>query len=184
MADDEKKKQVAKHVLLDASSSEVEKEEQATGIMYTLVALPASPFKFQSGMAPGERNTMLNVFGAKTLATNQSSAARNNAKGEASPAEQLTAIVERFKLLETGIWVDRTREVGAQVDLDAMATAIVEVMLAAGKATEETKDDVYATRRQRLEEDKDYVRSVKLNPDVAAAYAAIKGKVAASVDDL
>lgn len=184
MADDEKKKQVAKHILLDASGNEVEKEEQATGFGYTLIALQNSPFTFQTGMTPGERNTMLAVFGGKTLATNQSSAARNNAKGEASPQDQLAAVVDRFKLLETGIWVDRTREVGAQVDLDAMAHAILDVMIAAGKATEENKGDIWTTRRQRLEEDKDYLRSVKLNPDVAAAYAALKGKVAATVDDL
>lgn len=179
------KRQVAKHELLDASGAVVDNEEEATGIRYTLLGNGQS-FDVQLGMTPGERNTMLAIFGAKTLATNETSAARNNSKGAATWDEQMDAVRERFALLESGKWVDRTREgVGAKVDPDALAEAICRFLVEEGKKTQDEVDQGYkATIRQKIEDDKSYGRKARTNPKVANYYAAIVGKSTATADDL
>lgn len=179
------KRQVAKHELLNSAGEIVENEEEATGIRYTLVANQQA-FDFQSGMNPGERNTMLVIFGAKTLATNETSAARNNTKGSASPDEQIDSVRERFALLETGKWVDRTREgVGAKVDLDALTQAICQVVVAEGKMTQADVDGGYKAKvRAKVDEDKVFARKARSMPAVASAYAALVGRSTATVDDL
>lgn len=177
------KQRVAKHELLNSAGEVVENEEEATGIRYTLMANNQS-FDFQSGLNAGERNTMLAIFGAKTLATNESSAMRNSPKGEATADEQMDAVHERFALLETGKWVDRTRDgVGAKVDLDVLANAICNVQVAQGKYTEaEVKTDKMAKTRAMLE-DKTKVAQARKVPAFAAEYARLKGAVAVSADD-
>jgi hypothetical protein len=178
------KARVAKHELLSSTGEIVETEEEATGIRYTLVANNQS-FDFQSGMKAGERNTMLVLFGAKTLATNESSAMRNSTKGEATPDEQIDAVRERFALLETGKWVDRTREgVGAKIDLDALANAMCNVMVAEGKYTEaDVSGGKLAATRQRLEDDKPWARKARQHSSFAAEYAKLKGAAATTIDD-
>jgi hypothetical protein len=178
------KRAVAKHELLDAIGAVVEEEELATGIRYTLLANNQS-FDFQSKMNAGTRETMLCIFGAKTLATNETSALRNSTKGAATPDEQIDAVRERFALLETGKWVDRTREgVGAKIDLDALANAICNVMVADGKYTEDqVKSEKLAATRAKLDEDKAYARKARQHPPFAAEYARIKGASAVSTDD-
>lgn len=178
------KRQVAKHELLDANGAVVEDEEVATGIRYTLLANNQS-FEFQSGMTAGERNTMLVIFGAKTLATNESSALRNSTKGEATPDEQIDAVRERFALLETGKWVDRTREgAGARIDLDALANAICSVMVAEGKYTnDQVATEKLAATRAKLEDDKVFARKARQHPPFAAEYAKLKGAQTVTVDD-
>lgn len=175
----------ANHELLDAAGTVVDDEESAVGIRYTLLA-NGQVFDWQSGLEAGKPATMLAVFGAKTLATNETSAARNNAKGAASPDEQMDAVRERFALLETGVWVDRTRDgVGAKVDLDALAEAICQVLVSEGKKTQAEVDSGYkAERRQKLEEDKVFARKARQQPKVSAAYAALVGRTTATVDDL
>lgn len=178
------KRAVAKHELLDASGNVVEEEEAATGIRYTLLANNQA-FDFQSGMTPGERNTLLVIFGAKTLATNESSAMRNSTKGAATPDEQIDAVRERFALLETGKWVDRERGgVGAKIDLDALANAICTVMVAEGKYTnDQVQNEKLAAVRAKLDDDKAYARKARQYPPFAAEYAKIKGSAAVSTDD-
>lgn len=178
------KRAVAKHELLDASGNLVEEEELATGIRYTLLANNQA-FDFQSGMTPGERNTLLVIFGAKTLATNESSAMRNSTKGAATPDEQIDAVRERFALLETGKWVDRAREgVGAKIDLDALAEAICNVFVGEGKWTnDQVASEKKAAVRQKLDDDKTYARNARKHPPFAAEYARIKGASTATTDD-
>ena len=178
------KAKVANHELLDATGAVVDEEELATGIRYTLVANNQS-FDFQSGLTPGERNTMLILFGAKTLATNESSAMRNSTKGAATPDEQIDAVRERFALLETGKWVDRTREgAGAKIDLDALANAICDVMVSEGKYTaEDVANGKLASTRQKLDDDKVWARKARQHSPFAAAYAKIKGAATTTIDD-
>jgi hypothetical protein len=178
------KRAVAKHELLDAGGAVVEEEELATGIRYTLLA-NSQAFDYQSGMEPGKRETLLVVFGAKTLATNETSALRNSTKGSATPDEQMDAVRERFALLETGKWVDRTREgVGAKIDLDALANAICNVMVAEGKYTaEDVTNSKLAATRAKLDDDKAFARKARQHPPFAAEYAKIKGAAAVSTDD-
>lgn len=181
------KRKVAKHELLDQSGNllpEDQGEESAYGVRYTLLA-NGETFEYMYGKS-ADADRMLANFGAKTLATNETSAARNNTKGEASPDEQIAAVRERFALLQTGQWVDRTRDgVGAKVDLDALAEAICRVLVREGKLTQEQVDSGYkAGRRQKLDDDKLFARKVRTNAAVAAEYAAIVGRQTATTDDL
>jgi hypothetical protein len=127
------KKAVAKHFLLNAAGEVVENETEATGIRYQQLST-GDTFDYQISDAA---KTMLAVFGAKTLATNESSQVRNNPKGAGGDAEQMEAIRNRFALLDQGEWVDRTREGGAAVNKDWLCEATIMVMIEDKKITEE-----------------------------------------------
>ena len=173
------RKKVAEHWLIDANGATVEDEKLATGIGYKLVDLPDQPFTFQvPGAIPANPQTMLAIFGAKTLATNESSQARNNPKGEASAQEQMDAVRERFALIESGEWIDRSREggVGAKIDKDALAMAMKEVK----PDSKSTVNEI----RARLETDVVLLRNARQVPEIAAVYARIVGKPTKTVDDL
>lgn len=170
-------RKVADHGLIDAQGGKVEDEESATGISYQVVG-SAKPFTWQYGANP-DADRMLAIFGAKTLATNESSAARNRKEDPADADGQMEAVAERFALLATGKWVDRTREgVGAKIDKDALAGAIVQVASAAGKTVD------YAVVRQKLEEDPVFVRATRQNAEIAAEYAKRAGRPVKTLDDV
>lgn len=177
------KRAVAKHELLDSAGAVVDEEETATGIRYTLLANGQS-FDWQYGQN-ADADRMIAIFGAKTLATNESSAMRNSTKGAATPDEQIDAVRERFALIQTGKWIDRTREgVGAKIDLDALANAICNVMVAEGKYTEaDVSGGKLAATRQKLDDDKAFARKARQHPPFAAEYAKLKGSATVSTDD-
>lgn len=174
------RKAVAKHFLLDAQGNVTEDETKATGIRYQQIA-SGETFDYQ---VSEEAKLMLATFGAKTLATNESSQVRNNPKGAGGDAEQMEAIKNRFALLDQGEWVDRTREGGA-VNKDWLTEATIQVMLEDGKITEEqAAGDAKAKVRQRIEEDANYVKIVRQHPRVTANYAKLAGRVVKTTDDL
>jgi hypothetical protein len=183
-------KAVANHELIGTNGDIVEKEEDAHGMRYTLLANQQT-FDYLFGQN-ADADRMLAVFGAKTLATNETSQARNSAKGAASPDEQIQSVRERFATLATGTWVDRTREGGAKVDKDALAEAICQVQVAQGgktKAGELITDEFVAAGykakvRQKLEDDPAFLRTARNMPAVTTAYAALVGRSVATVDDL
>ena len=171
---------VARHYLIDAAGAEVEEEEKATGIGYHLVGVDA-PFTYQvQGAAAGSAQTMLAIFGAKTLATNESSAVRNG-KSKGDVHEQLDAVVERFKLIDSGTWIDRTREgVGAKVDIPTLVTAWCNVVTAAGKTVSKTPDQLV----EILTDKPDMVKQLRKDPKVVAEYAKLRGAAAVDAGDL
>lgn len=179
------KQKVAEHALVNANGEVVEDEELATGISYKQVA-SGDTFVWQVPDAvPGSPATMLAIFGAKTLATNESSQIRNNPKGGGSDAEQMQAIRDRFGLIETGKWVDRTREgVGARVDKDKLAEAIVSVLVADGKVPDDQAPAFIAKVRAKLESDAGYLRTSRTVPGVNDAYARLMGRGGKTTDDL
>lgn len=174
------RKAVAKHALIDPQGNEVDSEESATGIRYTLLG-NGKVFEYQYGTSQvGDR--MLALFGAKTLATNETSQARNNPKGAGSHDEQFQAVADRFEMVLSPTepkWIDRTREGVAQViDKPALVEAICQQFAEEGKAIDR------AALTQRLEEDKQYVAKARKHLGVATKYAAIVGKASVSTDDL
>lgn len=183
---EEKRKvsKVAEHDLIDTAKAIVDSEEEADGIQYKLVA-NGKTFHWNWQDANELERKMLAIFGAKTLATNETSQARQK---DADADGQLDAVVERFGLIRSGQWVDRTREggVGRAIDKDALAEAIVRVLLASGKITDAQVGDTKAAKRQQLEDDAAYVRKARQVPEVADEYIKIVGKptVKATVDDL
>ena len=184
--DDEKREKVASHEFIDANGVEVEETETATGYRYTLVARPSDPFVWQWEKANDAERRMLALFGAKTLATNETSQIRNakKNKGLDTTDEQLLALRDRFKMVNEGQWVDRTREGGIRVDKAKLAAAIVQVLMDLGKITKADEGNVYATKLKELEENPDYLRKSRQVAEVAAAYAALMGWPVATVDML
>lgn len=176
---------VAEHEFIDAAGEPVDDGESAQGYRYTLLASGDS-FDWYWAQANDDEKRMLAIFGAKTLATNETSQARNNPKGSGSAAEQMEALRERFTMLRSGQWVDRSREGSVvKIDKDALAEAICQVLVAKGKATEaDIAGGVKAQKRQLLEDDATYLRKSRQVPEVAIAYAAIVGRQVATVEDL
>ena len=175
------KSAVAKHFLLNASGTVVDNETEATGIRYQQIST-GEVFDYQITDAA---KMMLAVFGAKTLATNESSQVRNNPKGAGGDAEQMEAIKNRFAILDGGEWVDRTREGGATVNKDWLCESIILVALADGKITQEqAAGDFKAKIRQKLEESADYVKTARQHPRVTAEYSKLAGRVVKTTDDL
>lgn len=179
------RQKIAEHSLVNAAGETVDEEELATGISYKMVwdkqakqAVDLPAFIYQVPNAkPGDPATMLAIFGAKTLATNETSQARNS-KGGTSAAEQLEAVKDRFALIDTGKWVDRTRDgTGARLDKDALAGAVVEEAGKLGKTLD------YQTVRQKIEEDANYVKLVRGFGEVKANYEARVGKPVKSLAD-
>lgn len=176
---------LAEHGLIGADGAVVEDEEVACGITYKIIrdkatgeAVDLPAFTYQYGQN-ADMDRMLACFGAKTLATNESSAARQSKEGDSSAAGQMEAVKERFALLGTGKWVDRSREgVGAKIDKDALAGAIVDVAAKAGKTLD------YAVIREKLESDPVFVRTTRQVPAIATEYAARAGRPVKSLDDV
>lgn len=176
---------VATHELVDAAGVVVETEEEARGYRYTLLA-NGKQANWDYDKATDDEKRLMALFGAKTLATNETSQARNNPKGAGTPDEQIDAVVERFALIKTGQWVDRSREgVGAKVDLDKLAAAVCTAKVEGGKLTQEQVDGgEYAATLQKLTEDPAYRAKVRKVPQVSIAYAALVGKAQVTVDDI
>jgi predicted RNA-binding protein YlqC (UPF0109 family) len=174
------KVRVAKHELLKGTAV-TENEEEATGIRYTQVGSGKTFELDVAGLPDGAKN-MLAIFGAKTLATNEASQARNGK--DADEAGQLLAIQERFDLIAgkttgTPQWVDRT---GAErkIDLDVMAQAMANV---AGKQGKSGQAIETAFWRAKLDAE-DFVRKVRNVTEFKNEYAALQGRQVATVDDV
>lgn len=175
------KKQVAKHYLLDSAGEVIEDEAKATGIRYVQIST-GQTFDYQISEAA---KLMLAVFGAKTLATNESSQVRHNPKGAGGDAEQMEAIKNRFALLDQGEWVDRTREGGPQVNKDWAAEAVVQILLDDGKITaEQASGDAKAKIRQKIDDDVTYLKTVRQHPRFNGIYAKLAGRQVKTTDDL
>lgn len=173
------KRQVAKHSLLDSAGNTVEEMEQATGIRYQDIQ-SGNTFDYQL-KANSDALRMFAIFGARTLATNEASAARQK---DATGGEQLAAIQERFALIDSGTWVDRTREGGPRIDQSVLADAVMEVMVQAGKVAAEES----SAKREKLlaswAADPKKVGVAHSVPAVRDRYTALVGKTARTVDDL
>lgn len=194
--EEDSKRKVAIHAYTGANGESVELEEQAFGITYTLLRdkenadagyLPPVIWNWNDASESARR--MFAIFGAKTLATNESSQVRNNKKlkdtPEGGPEAQRQAVVDRFARVESGEWMDRTESArGPAIDKDALAGSIVDVKVSERKIAESERDDDYARVRQRLEDDPVYLKKARNFPAVAMAYAKRKGLTVTTVDDL
>lgn len=187
VSDATSKRAVAKHYLLVANGTTTEDETKATGIRYVHLSTGRT-FDYQVPQAvAGSPQTMLSIFGAKTLATNEASAMRQK---EGDNSDQVGAIEERFALVDTGQWVDRTREGGPRTDKDLLSQAGINVMQAArvadGQAayTAEEYAAQVASLRSKMEADAKVVTLVGKVAGVSAEYAKLAGKSTKTVSDL
>lgn len=177
-------RKLAEHGLLAQDGTVTEDEESAWGMTYKIVRDKATdtqvdlpPFTYTYGQN-ADADRMLAIFGAKTLATNESSAARQG-KDAVDAAGQMEAVAERFALIQSGQWVDRTREGGggAKLDIPALAAAYVAVAAAAGQTKE------YDTVFQKLTEDAKLRKTVNGIPEVRAEYLKRAGRPGKTLDE-
>lgn len=171
MTTEDKTRKLADHDFIDAAGAVVDEQEKATGIQYKELA-SGGVFPYQiPGAVAGSPQTMLALFGAKTLATNTASAAKQlRTKGEA--VETIPYITDRFAEITEGQWAvagDGTR--GPQIDVQALADAMLP-LLRKQLGTDVDRDKLVA----KLEADKNYKRAAYGNPDVKKNYMKGKGQ--------
>lgn len=182
------RKTVSKRDFIDVNGATVDKIEEATGARYTLLRGNEDGtdrnFDVQVGEA-GKLASMAAIFGLHTKIGNVANTVLNDATEPGTPVDAAAAVAEWLAQVDGGVWAERAGGIGGQrIDKDALAGAIVAVLIAAGKATQEQADALYADKRQRLEEDAAYVRSSRQVTEVAAEYARRVGKGQKTVDDL
>lgn len=169
-----KREQKAKHSYLAADGSVTKDMLEATGIRYEDVAT-GETFDWQiPGATAGSPQTMVAVFGSKTLATNEASQVRQAVgRGEDVDGSEVEGILARFALIESGTWREASEGgVGKKVDRDVLAAAIVEAQAALGN----TRD--LADVRQKLDDNTKFFRDARKAEDVRAIYDAKMGRVA------
>lgn len=179
------RKKIADRDWIDDAGQVVD-EEAATGVRYTFlgrtkdgVTIPPdgkSYSRYFRDMSEAETR-MLAGFGAITLMGNVT----NTWMGDKSDTRAATAAEEieaRFLLLNGGKWIDRTGGVGARVDKDALAAAVVEVLTTQGKTA--TVEQV----RPKLDSSPDFFKMVRSNAEINAAYARIVGRQTATLDEV
>lgn len=171
-----KRKQVSKRLFLNDAGDEVEKIEEATGGRYVLLSPSgnkALDYKFGANPA---KDRQFAVFGFHTKIGNVVNTVLNDKDEPGSPDD---AHKEAETWLAGDVWAERAAGgVGARIDKDALAAAIVAVATAAGKSP-----DPLAIR-QKLEDDPVFVRTARQVPDIANEYATRVGKPTKTVDDL
>lgn len=126
--------------------------------------------------APGTRDGMLAGFGALTLMGNITNTWMGDKGDKAATA--FDAIADRFALLDSGIWIDRTAQVGARVDKPQLAQAIVNVATRKGKSLD------HAAVLAKLESDADFAKAARANPEFASEYSTLMGRTVKSSDEL
>jgi hypothetical protein len=175
---EDKRTQVAKHEFLAADGTPTKDIHEATGIRYTDIASGES-FDYQiPGASAGAPVTMFAVFGAKTKATNEASQVRQAlARGEDVDGSQVDAIREVFGKISDGTWREPGEgRVGAKVDRDSLAMAIVEFAGSLGKNPDLTEI------RQRLDDDLKFFRTARKDERISAIYARLTGSETKKAD--
>lgn len=179
------RKQVSKRSFL-FDGKEVDKIEEANAARYTLL-VPSGNVDLDSPVfgEPGKLATMCAIFGFHTKVGNVANTVLNDKDDAGTPEDAAAEIKEFLAKAESGTWAERTSGgVGARIDKDALASAIVAVALAGGAITAAQEGDTYAKVRDRLEKEPAYVRGARGVPDVAREYATRVGKATKTVADL
>ena len=153
-----KRKTVSKRSYLNEDGSEADKIEEATGARYQLLGEGGESFDMQFGNA-GSFETMCGIFGFHTKVGNVANTVLNDKDepgGPAEAAEAIRAFIESATDSKSPVWAERAGGVGIQIDKDALAGAVVDVAAASGKTV------AYDKVRQKIEEDKAYLRMVEI----------------------
>lgn len=179
---------IAKRLWINDAGQEVEAVEDATGVSYEFMGRTKDGITVQpDGEAftiyfrdmPAPMLKMLAGFGAHTLMGNVT----NTWLGEKSPdkaPKAAAAVAERFDLLKTGQWVDRTGGVGARVDIPTLANAWTNVYVAAGKTPPYTVDVL----AEKLTDNGELVKQLRRDPKIVAEYAKLRGAPTTDAVDL
>jgi len=179
------RKKQANHLYLDSTGAEVESIESAVGYRYQAVGPDGEPngqvfdLVGLDGAVAGKPLTMLALFGAKTVATNQASRNRNGPnKGEF--ATDILAIEARFEALKDGEWGVAEGGGGFALNAERLTDALEAVQVAGGYSFNRAK--VLAAMQDggniggKALDAKDYKRAVYAVAGVKDKYAELAGK--------
>ncbi len=181
-----KRKQVSKRDFL-LNGSVVDKIEEADAARYTVLGVQDGNVDSIVLGEPGKLATMCAIFGFHTKVGNVANTVLNDKDEPGTAGDALAAIKEFIAQAEGGVWAERTTGgVGARVDKDALAGAVISVAVASGKFTAGSPEEsaAYTKVRDKLESEPAYVRACRQVPDVAREYATRVGKANKTVDDL
>lgn len=181
---------IANRQWLDSSGKEC-KEEEAVAVSYEFLGRAAAKSREEQkadGKAfvhtisqPGTRPGMLEGFGALTLMGNVTNTWMNE-KGDRHPTAH-DAIADRWTLLDTGVWIDRTG-VGARVDRPTLAQAIINVAARKGQTTSKDGSPLTVASILVRLEDAEWMKGARGNPEFSAEYATLMGRSVKSVEDV
>lgn len=168
------------HAWLLPSGEATKEIASATGGSYTDKATGESVSWQVPGASAGNVQTMLALFGLRTLMTNTASQAyQARQRGETDVGSEVTNIRERLAEIKPGAWgAERAGSgLGRGINIPALVDAIEEV------AAKKKKPFDRAKVLQRVTEDQKYRRDVKSIPEVAIAYAKRTAGAGKSLDD-
>lgn len=187
---DETRKAIAKRLWINDAREETT-EEQATGIAYEFlgrtkegVTVPGDGqayYCFFRDLTDAAKN-MAAGFGLLTLMGNVTNTWLGTKTGDRT-AKACEAISIRVQGLNDGIWADRSRT-GFQLNLDALASAIVAVGVETGKIAADQAEVQIEAFRAKVEAEPEWAKSVYKVPAISAAYAREQGREIMSVDDV
>lgn len=122
---------------------------------------------------------MLAIFGWHTKAGNVANTVLNDKEEPGSPEQAGEAIEGFATMLDEGQWgEERVGGVGAKIDRDALAEAVVRAFGEAGRTVDK------AALRQQLEDKPAMIAQYRSVPQIRQHYEAIVGKAGKSLDDL
>lgn len=181
------KKQIAEHSLLNAAGETADDFDDGAVASRYVDKASGLTVDWDYTKASEDAKRMLALFGWRTLATNEASKVRQREDGQDTPQDQVDAIKARTDLVESGVWVDRTREAGPKYDIATLATAAVNVLVGDGRIAagdNEAKNATYAKFFEAMTQDAAKVTTVRQVKGVEDEYKRLKGKKTATMDDL
>lgn len=179
-SDDDKRKRVSKRSYLTVNGGEADTIEEAHGARYSLLGGKSGEINFDELFQNEKFMRMCAIFGFHTKVGNVANTVLNDKENPGTPDDAADAIrefIDKASDPTNPVWADRTGGVGAKIDLDALAGAIVASAEKAGRTDLDPREV-----REKLENDKALVRKMRQVPEIAAEYSARVGKVV-SLDD-
>ncbi len=168
------KRKLADHAYVNAANAKVAIAE-GTGIQYKSLA-DAWEFGWQiPGASAGSPQTMVALFGARTLSINETSAARQNDQ------DQLAALNSRFGDLANGVWREHAEGAvrGPKFDKDILAVCIVESLGDAAKGDAEyyrAKLGTESDTEEQASAARKYYAKIRTKTKIMAAYYTALGR--------
>lgn len=174
-----KRKQVSKRSFITEDGDEAERMEEAQGARYTLLGTKDGETHFDEIFDNAKSMRMFAIFGFHTKIGNVANTVLNDKNDPGTPDDAAEAIQAFIDDVNAGTWADRTGGVGARIDKDALAGAVVDAYAAATPP----KVVDYAKVRELLE-DPANVKKFRQIPEVQKAYNVRLGKAPKTLDDL
>jgi hypothetical protein len=172
-------------IWLGADGQPVDAEENAVTARYKYVG--DGRYADFSPVTDHPATRMFAIFGALTLFGNIT----NTWKGEkgdraASPIDEIELRLALMCDADDPKWVDRTGGLGAKIDKDVLAEAMIQLAITAGKVDGNDAGAVGAKKAEYREklESADHVRMVRKVPAINAKYSELVGGVVKTLDDV